>query len=450
MSELPKGWISAKISDVTADVPSIKPEATPSKEFHYVDIGSLDNKTNRIVETKTFLGMDAPSRARRPVQKQDVLFSNVRTYLKNIAFVDGTIPAEVCSTGFTVLRTNEACLPRYLFHWVKSEKFIRSVSETQTGTHYPATSDRQVRAESVPLAPLNEQKRIVAKLDELLPKVEACKQRLEKIPTILKRFRQSVLADAVSGKLTESWRNGKSLEEAGWQVKCIEDVCKVRTGATPLRANQDYWLNGTVPWIKTGEVQNCEILTAEERITEKAISETNAKVFPAGTILIAMYGEGKTRGQVGIMRIAAATNQACAALMLEQDDEVLRQYVYLFCQSQYQKLREQSFGGNQPNLSLGTIKQWEIALPGRDEMKEILRQSNLLLGELERLNARVITASGQVSRVSDAVLSKAFSGLLVDQNPSDEPATTLLERIRSSASTPKQKKAPSGKRKAAK
>src|SRR6266852_1199203 len=204
--ELPQGWAIARIADVTEHVANIKPEDSPDKEFGYVDISSIDNSSFVITDLKRFKGKAAPSRARRPIRPNDIVFSNVRTYLRNIALVGSDCSAEVCSTGLTVLRPNGAVEPRFLFRYVLTDQFLDRVTPQQTGTHYPATSDRVVMSEQVPLPPLPEQRRIVAKLEKLLAKVDACNQRLAKIPILLKRFRQSVLAAACSGRLTADWR----------------------------------------------------------------------------------------------------------------------------------------------------------------------------------------------------------------------------------------------------
>lgn len=186
-ADLPEGWVMARLADITDQVANIKPELRPSQRFCYVDIGSIDNRTNRIAETKQFHGAEAPSRARRPVQAGDVLFSNVRTYLRNIALITNDVPADLCSTGFTVLRANAATLPAYLFYSVVSDAFIDAVSETQTGTHYPATNDDQVRGSTIPLPPLAEQKRIVEAIERLTARVDAARERLANVPAILKR-----------------------------------------------------------------------------------------------------------------------------------------------------------------------------------------------------------------------------------------------------------------------
>ncbi len=127
--ELPEGWEEVTLSTIVIPVPNIKPEDEPNRTFHYVDIASIDNEQFRITETKAISGEVAPSRARRPVQVGDVLFSNVRTYLRNIAVVTEGLAADVCSTGFTVLRPSNAVLPLFLFRYVLTREFTRLVAQ---------------------------------------------------------------------------------------------------------------------------------------------------------------------------------------------------------------------------------------------------------------------------------------------------------------------------------
>lgn len=208
-----------------------------------------------------------------------------------------------------------------------------------------------IMGHEVPLPPLAEQHRIVAKLDSILPRVEKVRERLEKIPALVKRFRQSVLTAAVTGKLTEGWREKNPGAEA-WKDTTIGSEFAVQTGATPLRKETTYHQGGTIPWVKSGDIQNGKIDSCNEFITPAAIRETNAKIFPKDSLLIAMYDEGKTRGQIGWLNFPAATNQACAALVAPKMEFVTRRFVFLFCLSQYDEIRHQAEGGNQPNLSL--------------------------------------------------------------------------------------------------
>lgn len=319
--------------------------------------------------------------------------------------------------------------------------------------------------------PTPEQRRIVAKLEALLDKIRTAQERLDKIPTLLKRFRQSVLTAACTGRLTADWRatnrQGDTAEDllaairrsspslgvnrpenwqrqsasedipSSWLRCCLSQLFSVQTGATPLKTRPEYHTNGTIPWVKTGEVQNCDILEAEQTITQLAVVETNAKLFPAGTLLIAMYGEGKTRGQVGRLRIKAATNQACAALVNPHLPSSTNEYVFYYCLTQYHRLRAEAVGGNQPNLNLGIIKQWVINLPPLDEQAEIVRRISSFLRLADGLEARYLRARAQVEKVSQSALALAFRGGLVpteaelarQEDRAFETATELLKRI---------------------
>ena len=237
----------------------------------------------------------------------------------------------------------------------------------------------------------------------------------------------------------ETFEDEQDVETPSTWARCsLDKIFSVETGATPLRKNSAYYKNGKIPWIKTGEVQNCDIWEAEEFITTLAIKETNAKLFPVGTILIAMYGEGKTRGQVGRLRISAATNQASAALVNPSLPQIAQDYVYYFCLGQYEQLRQKAFGGNQPNLSLGVIKRWYLNVPPVKEQEEIVRRVETLFNLADVIEKRVETTRKRADKLTQAVLVKAFRGELVSaeaelarkEGRDYEPASKLLERIK--------------------
>lgn len=145
------------------------------------------------------------------------------------------------------------------------------------------------------------------------------------------------------------------------KIAKIKDLCIVQTGSTPKREIESYYKNATIPWIKTGEVINQYIYSSEEYISEKAIKETNCKLFPVNTILVAMYGQGLTRGRVGMLKMEASTNQACSAIL--PSDKINQEFLYNQLKIQYQTLRDFGRGGNQPNLNLEIIKNFEIIVP---------------------------------------------------------------------------------------
>lgn len=352
----------------------------------------------------------------------------------------------------------------YLFYYLKNTSFDDYIS----GTAQPQITRTSLTKMPVIYPPLNEQKRIVEKLDKIIRIVDGVNARLDKIPTALKRARQSILNQAITGELTKDWReihhncnhaddlirdiqdNRKKQYEVdckkakftgnktpkklflpeykhlissvqNWGKCYLANIFSVETGSTPLRSNDLYYKDGNIPWIKTGEVQNCEIYRAEEYITEKALKETNVKLFPVNTLLIAMYGEGKTRGQVGRMKINATTNQACAALVNSNIDYVLNEYVFYYCLSKYNELRRLAVGGNQPNLNLEKIKMWEIDIPPLEEQTEIVRRVKLAFEKLDKIESRYRKAKEYFDKLTQSILNKAFRGELVPQDPNDKP-----------------------------
>jgi len=154
----------------------------------------------------------------------------------------------------------------------------------------------------------------------------------------------------------------------GWKLSTIQEIANVSSGGTPSRKNDTYW-NGNIPWVTTAEVQFKVIKDTSEKITEKGLANSSAKLFPVDTILMAMYGQGKTRGQVAKLGIEASTNQACAAIVLHPDYEV--DYYYQFLVSQYENIREMANSGGQENLSGGIVKSIQVPVPPLPEQKKI-------------------------------------------------------------------------------
>src|SRR3990172_1841895 len=186
---LPLGWVWTTIGEITQAVEKIDPREKPGSEFAYLDISSIDNTTYRITEPKFYSGKDAPSRARQLIRANDVLFSTVRTYLKNIAFVPEIYDGQIASTGFSVLRAEDGVSSKYLFYYSLTESFLSALGELQRGTSYPAVRDSDVREQPIPLASLPEQRRIVAKIEELFTRLDAGVAALKRVLAALKRYR---------------------------------------------------------------------------------------------------------------------------------------------------------------------------------------------------------------------------------------------------------------------
>ena len=183
----------------------------------------------------------------------------------------------------------------------------------------------------------------------------------------------------------------------------------VGTGATPRRENSEYY-EGNIPWVKTTEVDNCYINSTSEHISESAIKETNCSLYPPGTILMAMYGQGKTRGKVAYLNISATTNQACAALQLkkEYENDVNLIYVFYYLQIIYEFLRTLSQGGGRPNMNLSIVRNIPLYLPD-------IKQQELFAEKVQEIEAYIKTQQAELENAKtmfQSLLHHAFTGEL--------------------------------------
>lgn len=157
-----------------------------------------------------------------------------------------------------------------------------------------------------------------------------------------------------------------------WCVEALDAHHSVSSGGTPSRSNPAYWLGGKIPWVKTAEVNYCGIRQTEEHITQLGLADSAAKLLSAGTLLMAMYGQGVTRGRVAVLEIEAACNQACAAITAK-DDAIIGKYLYHFLSWRYEAIRQLAHGGQQQNLNLDIVRALPVAAPAQlPEQEEIV------------------------------------------------------------------------------
>ncbi|SEE21853.1 type I restriction enzyme, S subunit [Streptomyces sp. 2224.1] len=417
---LPAGWGRATLGELCQPIEKVLPTELGRSTFQYVDIGSVDPSALSVVGAVETEVDAAPSRARQLLRHGDTVFSTVRPYLRKIAWIPEEFDGEIASTGFCVLRAGEAINCRFLFHLVSSSAFISRVVEKQRGVSYPAVRERDVLEIEVPVPPLTEQRRIVAKLDEQLANIETGEVALGDARARIVDFVASLLADATK----------PSSEVSNWESKTIGEMAAVSSGATPLKGRSDYYDGGTVPWVTSSLLNAPFVDRAEKFITDRAVAETAVKQYPPGTLLLAMYGEGRTRGKCSELRIRATTNQACAGIQLAAEYECRKDWVKLVLEARYEENRALASGGVQPNLSLGLVKKIQVPLPPLVRQREILEQVAQRRADAGEMADVIESVKVQAAELRNALLHAAFTGTLVPQAPDDEPASVLLDRIR--------------------
>lgn len=471
--ELPAGWVTTNLDNICLPVDKVAPKDTPDQPFTYLDITSIDNTTFRVVSPKIYMGSDAPSRARQKVRGGNILFSTVRTYLKNIAMVPSEFDGEVASTGFCVLNPAHGIDRKFIFYFVLNDEFTSSLNPLQRGTSYPAVRNDDVLGQEILLPPLAEQHRIVAAIEQHLTRLDAAVTALKRVQANLQRYRASVLKTACAGELvpTEAavaraesrdyehasqllerilverrarWaaqpkRRGRYKEPAppdtstlpklpeGWGWSSMGESFEVYVGATPRRSRSDYW-DGDISWVSSGEVSFNRIKATRERITEEGLKNSRVDIHPQGTVLLGMIGEGKTRGQVSILDIPACNSQNSAAIRVSQSG-LSPEYVFYFLWGQYDETRRIGSGNNQPALNKSRVQEIPFPLPPLAEQRRIVAEVERRLSVIQQAETAVEASLKRAERLRQSILKRAFSGQLVPQDPDDEPAAELLARI---------------------
>ena len=409
--------------------------------------------------------------------KGSILFSS-RAPIGYVAIAECPLTT---NQGFKSFVPHKGISSEYVYYWLSSAKQL--AEELASGTTFLEISGSKAALIPFPLAPSTEQTRIVEKLEELLSDLDAGVAELKAAQRKLGQYRQSLLKAAVEGALTASWRaqhtptetgaqllerilaerrarweaqqlakfeaqgkappkdwrkkypepvrpeiSGLSELPKGWVWSSIGQCFQVAVGATPSRKDPSYWV-GKIPWVSSGEVRFSRITATKEMITEQGLNNSSTQINPIGSVLLGMIGEGKTRGQVAILDVPAANNQNCAAIWVSETD-IPPEYVYYWLWSQYEETRRGSSGNNQPALNKSIVERISFPIAPPDEMKQIVRQVDRELNAAAEQERAIEYALKQSAAQRKNILKAAFSGQLVPQDPDDEPAAVLLERIR--------------------
>ena len=352
-----QGWKIKKLGDICYPKKEIKRASTycsSSDRITYIDISSIDAASNRIVAPNEMLFKDAPSRAQQMVMKHDVLVSLVRPNLKNIAMVHTAIDYLVASSGFCVLRTKEN--PYYIKYLVTGEKFTKYLMSRTSGANYPAVREDDIRSFQICVPSIAEQEKIVAELDCLSGIIEKKKQQLKELDNLAQSIFYEMFGDPVEN-------------DKGWEQKTIGSFSKCVAGATPSTKVKEYWDGGTIPWLSSGEVGNGRIYATEKHITQEGYDNASTKLIPPHTVVMALAGQGKTRGTVGVAEIPLCTNQSICSIIT--NDGVNVDFLYYQLRYLYHELRDISNGdGGRGGLNLKLIQGFKVLVPPFDLQQE--------------------------------------------------------------------------------
>lgn len=392
----------------------------------------------------------------------------------------------VCDSHVTVVRTLGVDA-EFVRTWLRSDNVYGSIEDCATGSTNQVELTLQMALEqSVPLPPLAEQHRIVAKVDELMAlcdRLEAEQRererrrdrltaathhhlnngadaeavrshaqffighlpRLTTRPDQIKQLRQTILNLAVRGKLVPQLLDDEPSEHLikrmksrmasmfrdstlrktkacrsyadnevphdipeSWKWTMLGEITDIGTGGTPSRTEARFW-NGSIPWVTSGSTSSPVIYSCEECITKDAVYAHRLRLYQPRTLLVALYGQGKTRGQVAELGIEATINQACAAVVALPGFESVHPYIRVMLEKNYDEVRLLSAGGTQPNLNVQKIKEMMVPLPPLAEQHRIVAKVDELMALCDQLEARLTTAQTEASRLLGSVLHNALN-----------------------------------------
>lgn len=352
--------------------------------------------------------------------------------------------------GYTAIAKNPICTNQG-FKSIVPKPFVNSeflyyqliylrktIQDMGSGTTFKEISAKKFGAVQVTIPPLVEQEHIISRIEELFSQLDVSVNELKTAKERLKVYRQAVLKEAFEGRYSRAWRKNHpeyspqndldsikftepifkdtsgdeneiclSLPETWVKVR-LGEIFEVEVGATPSRQKTEYW-NGEIPWVSSGEVHFDTISQTNEFITQEGLKHASTNIQPVGTVMLAMIGEGKTRGQAALLHVEAAHNQNTAAILVSKTS-CEPKYVYYFLMLNYENTRRVGSGNNQKALNKERVRALRFPFTSFEEQSLIVQEIESRLSVCDSIQKTVDTALQQAETLRQSILKKAFEG----------------------------------------
>ena len=325
---------------------------------------------------------------RSQLQAGDILFSIAGAIGRVAVVTEQMLPANT-NQALAIIRIkrDDVYLP-YIRLILTSPIVKEQFERKKQGVAQLNISLKDINELTIPLPDKLQQMEYASLFDRISNVINARKNEIQKLDDLIKARFVEMFGDPESDKT--------------YPQIAIKDLTDVVSGGTPDRKNRSYWEDGTIPWIKTTELQNNRIKKTEEYITDIGLDESSAKIVPQHTVLIAMYGQGKTRGMTAFLDIPASTNQACACLL--PSDKIQSEYLWQYMIISYDRLRNLAQGGNQPNLNGNMIKNFTVLVPPNESQIAFVEY----VKQVDKSKAAVEAALNETKILFDSMMQEYF------------------------------------------
>lgn len=398
----------ADINQVT-----LSEKTDPDTPIRYIDIGSV-SKSGFNGKHQDFTFETAPSRARRKLRKGSTIIATVRTYLKAVAFFEKPSKEEIVSTGFAVLDPKNNIDQRYLYYRVAADDFVQEVEANSVGVSYPAINPSDLGKLKLSISGTKDEQREIADyLDtktQTLDKILTAKNHTH---THLSELRQAIITNAVLGTGGATMSTSVKNTWVGatpnhWKITKLSHVARIKTGGTPSRENLDYWTDGNIPWLASGEVNKGIIATVDNHITPLGMANSNATILPIDTVMIALNGQGKTKGMAALLKVPATCNQSLAGVICDKD-KINPQYLYYYLKSKYSNIRGIK-GEARDGLNLDIIGSIPVPLPPMEEQMAIVEQIERRINKIDTTEVKLSESIKLLEEYRSSLISSVVGG----------------------------------------
>lgn len=378
-----QGWEIKKLGEVCklfTDGDWIESKDQSNKGIRLIQTGNIgcgefNDKADhyRYISEETFIRLNCTE-----IYAGDILISRLPDPIGRSCIIPRMPHRMITAVDCTIVRPKNIINPNFLVYYTNSRQYQDEINRYVTGAVRKRISRKNLFKIPIPIPPLSEQERIVAELDLLSDVIAKKREQLKQLDTLA----QSIFYDMFGDPITN---------EKGWETKKLGDVFQTTSGGTPAKGHNEYYDNGNIPWLRSGEINKMYIYDTELFITELGLRNSSARWFPKNTVVIAMYGA--TVGQVGILCKEMTTNQAVCGIF--PNDEFIPIYIYHFLLSKKSKYIEIAAGGAQPNISQNIVRNTLISCPplylqqqftskieAIEKQKELIKQS---LSEVQQL-----------------------------------------------------------------